>query len=361
MTNSFLNTLAARDVLRHRKQLLEIFQESQSLLIGTFNVGIDDILNDLRAKYCYIVAAEVNSSGKASASPDSSSRVFTDITLQERIAGQHAMLRLIKGHHAKYWVSGLATGEVARGVIFSGDLMPSALSINEPSKNSHELLLVLNEFESCELAQFGKWIMQCRPAKDILSTHNQTLSGNIAALPKFNHLLLTQPNRSLRKDVLSLIDEAEHSVLATTWLLEGNCEVTKRLAAAARTKQVTILAHDDSTNHKAFELLLSSGAKVHICPKMHAKIILIDKDYEPSAVVTSANLLDEGYETGFELGIRLSRGDVRIREVLSFFSERVQLCQPFVASENIENKKTHTDSLKNLNQIIKITKPIRIF
>lgn len=362
MNNSSLQNLSSSTALLHREKLVEVFQSSSSLLIGSFNVGLDDILSELKVEYCYIVASEVVSSDRSAASPDAPQRIFDNRSLQDRIAAEHAMLRLIKGHHAKYWVSGLKDNEVPRGIFFSGDLMPSALSPEDLS-NSHEILLDLTESESRELVNFGRWIMKFRPAKDVLVSHNQALNAPNVGLPKFKHLLLTQPNHSLRKDVLKIIDQAEKSIFVTTWLLEDNCEVVKRLIAAARTKAVTLIANENKINLPALDKLASAGAKVLICPKMHAKILLIDLENNPSAIVTSANLLNEGYESGLEIGLRLNCDDARMKYLTEFIIGRIPLCEPLVISKNTatENTKTQTDSLKNIKSVIKIAKPIKIF
>jgi PLD-like domain len=362
MSNPSLKKLASNNVRLNREKLLEVFQSCSSLLIGSFNVGLDDILSELKVKYCYIVASDVISSDRSAASPDAPQRIFDNLSLQDRIATEHAMLRLIKAHHAKYWVSGLKDDEVPRGIFFSGDLMPSALSPEDLS-NSHEILIDLTESESRELVNFGRWVMKFRPAKDVLSSHNQALNSPNVGLPKFKHLLLTNPNHSLRKDVLKIIDQAEKSIVVTTWLLDDNCEVVKRLIAAARTKEVTIIADENKLNSPALEKLASTGAKVLICPKMHAKILLIDLETNPSAIITSANLLNEGYESGLEIGLRINRDDQRIQYLKDFLSERIPLCEPLVISKNTTtvNTKTQTDSLKNIKSVIKLAKPIKIF
>jgi hypothetical protein len=289
MSNSSpLNNLASNDVVKHRQKILETFQRCNSLLIGSFNIGLDDMLHNLDVEHCYIVASDVITSGKSLTSPDSQSRIFDHKSLQDRIASENAMLRLIKEHHAKYWVSGLGLNDVPKGIFFSGDLMPSALSRDEISSNSHEILIELTDSESRELRSFGQWVMKFRPAKDILPNTNQILIGNNPKLPQFKELLLTCPNHGLLKDVLKIIDQAEKSIIATTWLIENNCEVTKRLVSAARTRQVTIIAHNDKLNIPELEYLASNGVRILICPNMHAKILLIDLEKSPSAIITSA-------------------------------------------------------------------------
>jgi hypothetical protein len=73
--------------------------------------------------------------------------------------------------------------------------------------------------------------------------------------------------------------------------------------------------------------------------------------------------LNEGYESGLEIGLRINRDDQRIQYLKDFLSERIPLCEPLVISKNTatENAKTQTDSLKNIKSVIKIAKPIKIF
>lgn len=356
-----LNALAAHEAAGHRRRLLELFAPTRSLMIGAFTVGLDDILAELSAKYCYLVAAEVSAQARQAASPDASARVFGPAKLQERLAREHAMVRLIPHHHAKYWVGGLGADEQPLGVLFSGDLMPSALSPEEPSGNSHEVLLELTPDESVELAAFGRWAMHSRPAKDILPTYNQGVSGATGSAPKLPRLLLTQPNHSLQKDALLLLDQAEHSIVATTWLLEEDCRVVQRLISAAANLPVTVIAHDHQTNLPALGRLAEAGAKVLLCPGMHAKMLLIDEAQDPSAIVTSANLLKEGYETGLEIGLRLPRGDQRIGTLQAFLAARLEFCQQPTLLASAPAKPRSVGALKDLGQVLKVAPTVRIF
>jgi hypothetical protein len=355
-----LADLAAQDAAEHRRRLLELFAETRSLMIGAFTVGLDDILEELSAEFCYVVAAEISPQARKPASLDAAGRVFDPVKLQERLAREHAMVRIIPRHHAKYWVGGLGAEEQPSGALFSGDLMPSALSPEEPSGNSHELLLELTPDESVELAAFARWVMCGRPAKDILPAYNQPLNGGPAAMPKLKRLLLTQPNLSLQKDALLLIDQAEHSIVATTWLLEEDCRVVQRLISAAGSLPVTVIAHDHQTNQPALERLAEAGAKVLLCPGMHAKMLLIDEAHDSSAIVTSANLLKEGYETGLELGLKLSRGDERLSRLSQFLAARLPLCQTRVHLPTAKQKVAVTD-IKDIGKALKIAAPVRIF
>lgn len=357
-----LADLAAREAVAHRSRLLELFASARSLMVGAFTVGLDDIFTELSAEYAYLVAAEVSSQGRQAASPDSVKRVFAADKLQERLAREHVMVRVIPQHHAKYWIGGLGVDEKPLGVLFSGDLMPSALSPEEPTGNSHELLLELTADESLELAAFARWVMHFRPAKDILPNHNQVVSGGPAQLPKFKRLLLTQPNKTLKKDALLLIDQAEHSIVATTWLLEEDCQVVSRLAAAAAKLPVTIIAHDAPANLPVLDGLARAGVEILLCPGMHAKLMLIDEAQQPSALVASANLLKEGYETGLEVGIRLLRGDDRIAVLRAFLAARRPLCSQLTLPPSVPAKpKVVVTDLKDLARIVKFAPPVRIF
>ena len=356
-----LSAMAAQEAAGHRRRLLELFASARSLMIGAFTVGLDDIFSELSAEYCYLVAAEVGPQAGHAASPDASSRVYGPAKLKERLVREHAMVRLIPQHHAKYWISGLGAEEQPLGVLFSGDLMPSALSPEDPSGNSHELLLELSPEESLELAAFARWAMCWRPAKDILPTHNQAASGGPIATPKFKRLLLTQPNHSLKKDALLLVDQAEHSITATTWLLEEDSLMVQRLIAAAKSLPVTVIAHAAPSNLPALAQLASAGAKVLLCPGMHAKLLLIDEAQAPSAIVTSANLLKEGYEAGLEIGIRLPRGDRRLEALRAFLASRLELCEPPTFSAPTVAKPRSVGALKDLGQVVKVAPAVRIF
>lgn len=356
-----LSALAAQDAAEHRRRLLELFARTRSLMIGAFTVGLDDLLEELSVEFCYVVAAEIGDQKRQPASPDPTARVFSPAKLQERIARERAMVRMIPRHHAKYWIGGLGAEETPLGALFSGDLMPSALSPDDPSGNSHEFLLELTPVESFELADFARWVMHSRPAKDILPTYNQPLAGGAASMPKLKHLLLTQPNQSLRKDALLLIDQAEHSIVATSWLLEEDCRVVQRLISAASNMSVTVITHDHPMNIPALGRLAEAGAKVLLCPGMHAKMLLIDEAEQPSAIVTSANLLKEGYDSGLEIGLRLPRGDQRIAKLRAFLAARRDLCRLMNKPPTAPAKPQKVGALKDLGQVVKVAPKVRIF
>jgi hypothetical protein len=94
---------------------------------------------------------------------------------------------------------------------------------------------------------------------------------------------------------------------------------------------------------------------------MHAKMLLIDEAQAPSAIVTSANLLKEGYETGIEIGLRLPRGDQRIEILRAFLAKRLELCRQLARSEPQLAKARSVGALKDLSQVVKVAPKVRIF
>ena len=90
-------------------------------------------------------------------------------------------------------------------------------------------------------------------------------------------------------------------------------------------------------------------------------MLLIDEAQDPSAIVTSANLLKEGYETGLEIGLRLPRGDQRIGTLQAFLAARLEFCQQPTLLASAPAKPRSVGALKDLGQVLKVAPTVRIF
>jgi phosphatidylserine/phosphatidylglycerophosphate/cardiolipin synthase-like enzyme len=243
------------------------------------------------------------------------------------------MVRLVQGHHAKYWLAGLAQGEVPRGILFSGDLSKRALQpLPEESTNSHELMLELLPDEAVELKEFARWVMQARPAFDVLpETTSPAAKSPIAAPPTLRRLLLTKPTKTIAANAQQLLRQAQTSITITAWRLDEDDAFVRMLAEKAGQLVVTVLAPATPDNRPALDFLAKRGAHVLACPGMHAKVILVDQNSSPLAMVSSANFMHEGMDVGTELGLKLGSDDLRLSEVRAFVDELIPHC-PSVAT-----------------------------
>jgi hypothetical protein len=306
----------------------------KAAMVGGFAVSQIESLRSLQAERLYVVTSDTDHHSQrfCPASPEGAAELLDRRALETRLATDEAMVRLVQGHHAKYWLAGLAQGEVPRGMLFSGDLSKRALQpLPEGSTNSHELMLELLPDEATELKEFAQWVMHLRPAYDVLpETTSPAAKEPAPAMPILRRLLLTKPTQTIAAQAQQLLRQAQASVTVTTWRLDADDAFVKALAERASRLVVTVLAPPTGENRPAMEFLSKRGVQVLICPDMHAKLILVDRDTSPLAMVSSANFMREGMEVGVELGLKLGSDDQRLAEVRAFVGELTGCCQPFV-------------------------------
>ena len=249
--------------------------------------------------------------------------------------------------------------ETPVGALFSGDLTASALDPASEAANSHELLLQLAAAEALELRSFVRWLMTAKPRTEVLPRRELLLSGSLPKLPTFRKLLLTSPNKTLKREVLALIASARETLDVTMWAVDSDNEVFAQLKAAAKRVRVRLLAHEEPANRRALEELAQAGAEIRFCPGMHAKVWLADRDTAPSALVASANLLADGLEEGYELGVRLEPGDSRLASVISFVVGREAAARRWVPSSAPAEKTVR--SLQQLDKVVRVAPRLKLF
>jgi len=363
MSKEKLESIAKTDALRNRRLLIDKIKGSQSVAIGTFCIEDLTIFPEIESKFLYIITASNDHSAKKkiNSSPDSKDKLLSNLNIRDTVAHDHAMVRALPNHHAKYWLSGLSDDEEPSGIFFSGDLTSSSLGLNSPNGNSHELLLNLNTQESKELRLFVKWVMATRPAFDILPSRSLKLTGNLPLLPNFNQLLITKPNHTIKKSISLLIDSSKKSIDVTSWAISSDNDIFHKLLSVCDKKHVRIISHTAEVNLEALKLLRDAGAEVKFCSNMHAKVWIADIETNSRAIITSSNILNDGMNEGFEIGITLTAGDVRLNSVIEFFRTRYQLSRDMGGDNVIEKSKKSVDSLKSIDQVVKFSPRLEIF
>jgi phosphatidylserine/phosphatidylglycerophosphate/cardiolipin synthase-like enzyme len=123
-----------------------------------------------------------------------------------------------------------------------------------------------------------------------------------------NHILLTSPNKSvntLHSALLSAVKNAQQKISFSTFLLDKNIELIKTILDKAKQGVDVILFCRPSEKqfNEHIKELLDAGVKVFFHPFIHAKSLLIDNI---DAFIFTANLIEKGLETGFEVGTKLS-------------------------------------------------------
>jgi len=359
--NSALSILARDDAARHRAELLATFSGRPNCVVGAFCLADESLLRELVTDTLYLNLASNNHQAKEriASSPDHRAKLKAPAQLKDGLAGDAAMVRAYPNHHAKYWLTGLFDEETPLGALFSGDLTPSALDPASDEASSHELLLVLDAAEAIELRSFVRWLMTAKPRTEVLPRRELLLSGSLPKLPTFRKLLLTNPNKSLKREVLALIASARETLDVTVWALDSDNEVFSKLMAAAKRVRVRLLAHEEPANRRALEELAQAGAEIRFCPGMHAKVWLADRATAPSALVASANLLADGFEEGYELGVRLEPGDPRLASVTSFVAGREAAARLWTPSSAPAEKTVR--SLQQLDKVVRVAPRLKLF
>jgi hypothetical protein len=330
-----LQSIARRRVEEHRARLAAFgTARVKAAMVGSFAISQLETLRTLQAERLYVVTSDTDHHSQrfCASSPEAASDFLDRKAMETRLATDEAMVRLVPGHHAKYWLAGLSEGEVPRGILFSGDLSKRALQLSsEGVDNSHELMLELLPDEAGELKEFARWVMGLRPAYDVLpETTGPAAKVPAQATPTLRRLLLTKPTKSIAAHAQQLLRQARSSVTVTTWRLDEDDALVKALAERASQLVITVLAPATPENRPAFDFLAKRGAHVLACPGMHAKLVLVDQDSSPLAMVSSANFMREGMDVGVELGLKLGSDDARLAEVRAFVEELRPHC-PSVA------------------------------
>jgi phosphatidylserine/phosphatidylglycerophosphate/cardiolipin synthase-like enzyme len=163
----------------------------------------------------------------------------------------------------------------------------------------------------------------------------------------------------LKREILALIASARETLDVTTWAVDSDNEVFAQLKSAAKRVHVRLLAHEEPANRRALEELAQAGAEIRFCPRMHAKVWLADRDAAPSALVASANMLADGLEEGYELGVRLEPGDARLASVTSFVVGREAAARRWVPSAAPAEKVVR--SLQQLDKVVRVAPRLKLF
>lgn len=363
MSKEKLESLAKTDAVRNRRLLINKVKGSQSVAIGTFCIEDLTIFPELESNFLFIITASNDHTAKRkiNSSPDSKDKLLSNLNIRDTVALDHAMVRALPNHHAKYWLTGLSDDEEPSGIFFSGDLTSSSLGLNSHCGNSHELLLNLNSKESNELRAFVKWVMATRPAIDILPSRDLKLTGNLPILPNLNLLMITKPNHTIKKSISLLIDSSKKSIDVTSWAISTDNDIFNKLLSVCDKKHVRIISHTAEVNLDALKLLRDAGAEVKFCNNMHAKIWIADIETNPRAIITSSNILNDGMNEGFEIGLVLTAGDERLNSVIQFFNSRYELSKDMDCNTGIKERKVSVNSLSSINQIVKFSPRLEIF
>lgn len=136
-------------------------------------------------------------------------------------------------------------------------------------------------------------------------------------LSRPNEILLTSPNQeicTLNTVLVNSIKKATKSISISTYILDKNQELVRELIDKARSGVVVTLfcrplswLYNDHLKE-----LVGAGIKVIMHPLMHGKSLLIDSN---TGYVFTANLILNGLQKGFEVGLKLS--DIQVKDLIT--------------------------------------------
>jgi len=182
------------------------------------------------------------------------------------------------------------------------------------------------------------------------STDEQTATNEFAkvrplhkfSLPKLESIFLTSPNdkiSSLNKSLLAAVLKSKQTISLSTFSLDKNTELVKAVIAKAKQSiSVTLFCRPiEKQFNEHLKDLLEAGVQIYFHPFTHAKSIIIDGKV---GFVFTANLITNGLESGFEVGVKLNAEQT---------IDLVTIHQSW--QNNFPNKAVNAANIKDINEI----------
>lgn len=228
-----------------------------------------------------------------------------------------------------------------------GFICTNNFTLNGFSKNP-ELAVELNSDQCTELFKVFTYHFWEH------SSSEQTEGNEFASVKpvgKFNiepleHLLITSPNpniSNLEAELVRAIKDARKEIVLTTYSLDKSNAVIQALIEKAKNGiDVSVFARvSERLYNEHLKDLLDTGIKIYLHPLTHAKSLLIDSE---QGYVFTANIIDNGMKTGFEVGLKLN--DQQSTSLLTII-ERWKSDYPFKALK--------AANIKSLTEVVVFT------
>lgn len=253
----------------------------------------------------------------------------------------------------------------ANGFLFTGNFN------EKPFKENPELGIELNEVQTNELFKlfvYHFWEHTTDEQNDT-ETFDKVRPANKFQAPQLDHILCTSPNAdlsNLKRTLLATIESAKNNITFSTFGLDIQHELAQAILLKIKADiEVTIFCRPrEKTIVNHISELQKAGAKVFCHPLIHAKSTIVD---DKEAYVFTANFEKHGMDTGFEVGVLLSKTQTRDligihnnwRQQFPFtfhHKKSVQEITDYNAFKNKEIKSYLIAESKKLNQTKEITK-----
>ena len=230
--------------------------------------------------------------------------------LLDKLSGK-ALLRTAPHLHSKFILTDPNSSDGPKGFLVTANLATLPLTRNP------EIGIKLNPEEGQELfKQFciGFWKESKRELleKGNLKAVNNNLDIDVPTLSENSKILCTMKDITTIKDkLLELIDDSDGNIWACSYGFQESHPVMKSIFSALdHGRDVTVIArHHRFKTKDALISLAERGAKVFGLSWIHAKCIVVEGGGNVNAVVMTANIEDNGLDTGFETGVWLSGPD----------------------------------------------------
>ena len=291
-----------------KKRLIELIHSAKSsILLSSFLINDMDVAQALRAKASreeievFVITAGTRIRSDQFEQEDVKSQNMID-ELKKLLSaiGRDCLIRTASDFHLK----GIVVDHLLDGR--KGLLLTCNIN-KEPLVGSAELAVVLNKNQSKALGRIFSYLFWERSEKEyrrgaefpIKSEGRFTFPENLSGLLS----PLSSGEENLESNILDLVGKAHksisicsfnwgHSKLEEILLkkLDSGCKV-KLFGRSNRDKQILSLQN-----------LLDSGAELYEIPKLHAKVVLADKD----GIITTANLDKSSLKDSVEIGVTLN-------------------------------------------------------
>lgn len=210
--------------------------------------------------------------------------------------------------HAKFIIIDPKSNN-ANGFLFTGNFN------EKPFKENPELGIELDEVQTNELFKlfvYHFWEHTTDEQNDT-ETFDKVKPANKFQAPTLAHILCTSPNNdlsNLKATLLAAIISAKNNITFSTFGLDIEHELAQEILLKIKSGiEVIIFCRPrEKTIVNHISELQKAGATVHCHPLIHAKSIVVD---DKEAYVFTANFEKHGMDTGFEVGMSLSKAQTK--------------------------------------------------
>lgn len=299
-----------------RNSLIEMIRSAEETIIASTFLFADDELEEAlldaakRHVRVYLLTASDAQISNARNSDDEDSFASKMIEQHKRTLDKFAGKILLRsaGHiHAKFLVVG--PREKARGWL-------STANFNLALQQSMELGLYVEKEQARAIWDWFAWAFWKFTEFELLSKGAITKVKSPPIhppIPATNaRVLVTADNgfKTIYEEAERLIRDAKEEIIVSSYGLSDHPLIYDLGQKADEGVAVTVLTRPRKAVHEAVDLLKPTGAKIYAHEKLHAKAIVSDI----GGMVMSANLKKNGLDSGFEMGVSLTReqcGEVR--------------------------------------------------